>query len=332
MREANKMTEKKGLERVLLKTVKSKKVWLGFGSAIILFLPLILPSYIHIFIEFFILALFALSFNLVFGYGGMISFGHAAFYATGGYTCALLIKNFGLPLLLALSSSMLTAALVGIVVGYFVVRLPGFYLAFLSLAFGQLIWVIIWKWYSLTGGENGIVGISLPPLIFSLKEPWRFYYFILFIVIASLFLLRIIANSCFGRLLCASRDNSERAEFIGANLMKIRLIAWGISALFSGLAGSLMTLSLRGAFPDMAHWMKSGEVTLMALVGGMYAFSGPIIGAMVFIFLHYFLTRYMEHWMIIMGVVLVLLVIFLRNGIAGYFGEQFQTLKRRYGA
>lgn len=317
---------------LLERAANSRKVWLGLLAAFAIAFPFLAPGfYVTLLVELLVASLFAVSFNLVFGHGGMISIGHAAFYGVGAYSTAILLKNLAVPLPLALLAGMLLAALVGVVIAYFSIRLTGFYLAFLTLAFAQLVYVVIWKWYDLTGGDNGIVGVPVPSLISSPQEPWRFYYFTLVLVAVSLSILWRITNSPFGSTLRACRDNLERTEFIGVNVMACRLLAFVISALFSGLAGGLMALSLGGAFPDFAHWTKSAEVTLMALLGGMFTFSGPIVGAGLMVLLKFSITRYTEYWMIFMGPTLVLAVIFVRQGIVGFLQEKFQAMKLRYG-
>jgi len=306
-----------------MKPIILKQAWPGVVAALIVALPFIIPGfYIHLLNEFLILAFFAVSFNLVFGYGRMVSIGHAAFYAVGGYSCGLLMKKLGISLPLALLSSAVLAALVGLVIGYFSIRLTGFYLAFISLAFAQLVWVVIWKWYDVTGGDNGLIGIPVPSLISSPTQVWRFYYFTLIIVGLCIFILWRITRSSFGFSLRATSQNPERTEFVGINVMKIRLLAWVISAFFSGIAGCLMVLSIGGAYPNMAHFEMTLEVTLMALVGGMYTFLGPIVGSAILVFLHYLITLFTEYWMIFMGTILLIIILFLPNGVVGYVRER----------
>lgn len=292
-------------------------------ATILAVLPLIIPGfYIHLLNEFFILAFFSVSFNLVFGYGKMVSIGHAAFYAIGGYSFGLLTKELGVSFPLALLASAALAALAGLVISYFCVRFTGFYLAFISLAFAQLVWVVVWKWYDVTGGDNGLIGIPVPSSISSTAEVWRFYYFTLIIVSICILIIWRITRSSFGFSLRATSQNPERTEFVGINVTRIRLMAWLISAFFSGVAGSLMVLSIGGAYPNMAHFETTLAVTLMALVGGMYTFSGPIVGAAILVFLHYMITLFTEHWMIFMGTILLIIILFLPSGIVGYSQER----------
>lgn len=311
------------MECIAIKKRSLKWTNIGGVAVIALVLPFIIPEFfVHLLNEFFILAFFAVSFNLVFGYGRMVSIGHAAFYAIGGYSYALLVKELGISMPLALLSSALLAAIAGLVIGFFCIRLAGFYLAFISLAFAQLVWVVIWKWYDVTGGDNGLIGIPAPPLIMSAAEVWRFYYFTLFVVVICIFILWRITRSPFGFSLRATSQNPERAAFVGINIMRTRLLSWVISAFFSGVAGCLLVLSLGGAFPNMAHFEKTLEVTLMALVGGLNTFFGPMVGAAILVFLHYFLTLYTEYWMIFMGTILLIIILFLPNGIVGYARER----------
>jgi branched-chain amino acid transport system permease protein len=176
---------------------------------------------------------------------------------------------FGAALVLA----PLFSTLLGVIIGVFSVRRRAFYLAMLTMAFGQLIWSVILKWYNLTGGENGITGIPLPNVI---STPGNLYLFTLVIMSICTYAIYKITDSPFGRILQAMRENPQRMEFTGVNLEKHKLIAFAISAFFAGLGGTMHATVTRCVFPDLADWAKSGEVMITCMLGGMHTFFGPI--------------------------------------------------------
>jgi branched-chain amino acid transport system permease protein len=265
--------------------------------------------------EILILALFATSLNLILGYGGMTSFGHAGFYGLGLYLLAGLLKYTSLPFFIALLSASLGAALGGYVIGLMVVHLRGFYFSILTLAFGQLIWAIIWKWRDMTGGEDGIISVPIPEYV---SQEINMYYFILIMVILGVGLVYWIINTPFGRALSAIRENSIRPVSIGINVERHRLIAFVISTFFSGLAGGLYCILVRAAFADQVSWGKSGEVLLSCVLGGMYVFLGPFVGSIIMIILESVVTAYFtERWPLILGILFIVVALVLPNGVLG---------------
>ena len=231
--------------------------------------------------EVFIWSLFAVAFNLLMGYTGMISFGQAAYLGIGGYTAGLLLKKIsGFPFALGLISAPIGGALAALIIGYFCIRRTHIYFAILTLAFGHIIFLICFKWYDFTGGDNGLIGIPIPEWI---KEPTfsNYYKFVLVICLISIYLLWRIVNSPFGKTLSAIRENPERADFIGVNVKRYQLYAFMVAGFFSGLAGALIMINERSIYPDLAHWTQSTQVLLMTLLGGVYTFFGPIIGALL---------------------------------------------------
>jgi len=285
------------------------------------FLPLFIHGYwLHLVMEILVLSLFAVSLNLVMGYGGMISFGHAGFYGVGLYITAGFLKNSTLafPAVLLLASA--GGAFCGLIVGFLSVRLRAFYFAILTLAFGQLIWAIIFKWYSVTGGEDGMIGIPIPPF---LSKEISLYFFILIVSAACIGLIYWIVNTPFGRVLSSIRENSERTESIGVSVDRHRLIAFVISTFFSALAGGLYCLLSRSAFPDLVEWGKSGEVLLSCVLGGMYSFVGPILGSMMMIFLQSVVTSFFtERWPLILGGIFVFVSLAVPRGVLGTVQEK----------
>lgn len=312
-----------------------RKIVLGAVFALgLLFMPLIIHGYwLHLVMEIMILGFFAISLNLVMGYGGMISFGHAGFYGIGLYITAGLLKHSLLPLPLVLLIASLCGAVCGFIVGFLCVRLRAFYFAILTLAFGQLIWAVIFKWYTVTGGEDGIIGVPLPGF---LSNETALYFFILIVCAFCIGVIYWIVNTSFGQVLAATRENSERTECIGINCNRHRLVAFVISTFFAGLAGGLYCLLSRSAFPDLVEWGKSGEVLLSCVLGGMYNFFGPFIGAVLMILLESLVTSFFtDRWPLVLGTIFVVVALAVPQGITGYLHEKHQrrlAILRQTGA
>ncbi len=286
-------------------------------GAALLVLPLGLPHfYLLLSTEILIMGLFAVAFNLLLGYAGMVSFGHAAFYGLGAYACGLLLKKAGAPFAVAFLAAPLVAAAAALVFGLLCIRLTRIYFSMLTLAFSQIVWAIALKWYDLTGGDNGLVGLSIPtPLL----EPRTFYLFTAACVGLVTWALWRLVNAPFGRTLLAIRENVERAEFVGVNVKRVQLAAFVISGGISGLAGGLFALFSRGAFPDYAFWTKSAEVLLMTLLGGPYVFLGPALGAGILIVLNSVVTSFTEYWPVVLGAILLLLIYVFPGGVTRLF-------------
>jgi branched-chain amino acid transport system permease protein len=286
--------------------------------------------YLYLAIKMMVWVLFAVSFNLVLGYGGMMSFGHAAFFGTGAYTCALLLVKTSCPLLLAFAAAPLAAAAVGGIIGYFSVRIRGiFYFAVITLSFAQLVYILVFKWRSLTFGDDGIQGIPVSALLSTDETYINYYFFALIIVLVCIFLIWKIVRSPFGMMLASLRENPERAAFVGVQVENFRLLAFVISAFFSGVAGVLYAFLETSIAPDILFWSISGEVILMGLLGGMTLFWGPAIGAVIMVFLNSFITSYTEYWGFFLGITLILIVLFFPKGVGGVVVEQYQNLAKR---
>jgi branched-chain amino acid transport system permease protein len=279
-------------------------------------LPFILPKFwTRLAMEILCFSIFAMSYNIVMGYGGMMSFGHAGFYGGASYLVAILLTKTAVPTVVALILGCLFGGLLGLVIGFFCVKLRAFYLAMLTMAFSQLIWAVIFKWYDMTGGDNGIIGIPIPAFISTIEN---MYFFTLIITIICFYIFYRIIHSPFGLTLVALRENTQRIEFIGVNSNRYRLYAFTVSTFFSGLAGGVYTLISRGVFPDIASWGKSGEVLLCCVLGGMHNFFGPAVGTVLMILLENVIGSYTERWPIILGLLFVLIVFFLPRGVLGY--------------
>lgn len=276
--------------------------------------------------EMVIMALFATSLNLILGFGGMVSFGHAAFFGVGAYTVALLMKKAGFPLGLALLAAPCVAAIAAAVIGWFCVRLVGLYFAILTLTFGQLLYMLAFQWYTFTGGDDGIHGIPKPAFL----GPINYYILCLLIFLVCLWIMKIIVNSSFGLSIKIIRENPERARFIGINVKRHQLANFIIAGFFAGLAGGLFTELNRFAQTEFLHWSKSGDAIFACLVGGMYSFIGPAIGSTVLIFLHIFIQQIhqslVEIWAIFLGLILLGVVLFAPEGLVGLYDRIFRKM------
>ena len=284
--------------------------------------------------------LFATSLNLLVGYTGLVSFGHAAYLGVGAYATGILMKKLGVSFLFAWPAAGVFAGACALVFGFFCVRLTRIYFAMLTLAFAQIVWAICFKWNELTGGEQGMPEIPYPDfgwierlgarLSFFEWRTAEYYYFLTVVLVAfCLWALRRIVHSPFGRMLTTIRENAERAEFIGVNVRRYELVAFVLAGAFAGLAGGLLGIFNRGVFPDFAYWTMSAEVLIMTLLGGMSTFYGPGIGALVLILLNQQIVSYTEYWPLVLGTVLVVLLFGFPGGIAGAAGALAGRLLRR---
>jgi branched-chain amino acid transport system permease protein len=261
-----------------------------------------------------IYALFALSLNVLIGFTGNISFGHAAYFAIGGYACAILLTTYSWPLVLSLPAAVVLAGLVAAVVGYFCVRLTQIYFAMLTLAFAMLVWGVAFKWKEVTGGDDGFTGIKMPAM---LEHPATYFYFTLIVVTAAVAALWIICHSAFGMTLVAIRENGVRSGFIGIDTRRMRWAAFTVAGSFGGLAGALFGMYHRGMYIEDAFWTQSAQVLIMVLLGGMYSFVGPIIGAAALYLLQVFTNQYTVYWPTVLGLILLVIVLVLPDGLIG---------------
>jgi len=205
------------------------------------------------------------------------------------------------------------------------VRIKGvFYFATITLSFAQLAFILAFKWRSFTFGDDGIQGIPIPALISTDETYINYYFFALIIIVICIYVLWKIVKSPFGLMLRSLRENPERATFVGMKVANYRLIAFVISAFFSGIAGVLYAFLETAISPDILFWSMSGEVILMGLLGGMHIFFGPALGATIMVLLNSFITSYTEYWGMFLGIVLILIVLFFPKGVGGLMFEQYQ--------
>jgi branched-chain amino acid transport system permease protein len=280
--------------------------------------------YQYLLTQILIASLVAVAFNLLLGTTGLLSFGQAAFYGVGAYTVGLLAAKAGVSTLPALLLAPVFAAAAAALIGFFCVRLSGVHFAMLTLAFGQLVYTIAFKWYGFTGGDNGIQGIPIRPLPggIDVGSTKAMYYFALAVVGISVECLRRIRSSPFGATLKAIRENSQRATYLGVNVKLYQWAAFVIAGAFTGLAGGLYAVMEKSITPDIIHWTKSGEPVFMTIIGGIYSFAGPVVGAMVFVVLNSYLVAWTEKWALVLGIILLVMVLLLPGGVVGFINEK----------
>src|SRR3954470_936250 len=261
-----------------------------------------------------VFALFAASLHFIMGPGGMMSFGHAAYFGLGAYGASLLALRAGMPMELALAAAPLAAALGALVFGWFSVRLAGVYMAMLTLAFAQIAWSIVFQWDALTGGSNGLVGVWPAPW---LASKTAYFYLALAVCAGGIALLWRAAYSPFGYALRAGRDSPSRAEAIGIDVRARQWAAFTIAGLFAGLAGALFAFSKGSISPETLAVPRSIDALVMVLLGGLQSVSGPIWGAALFTWLEDSVSRDVDYWRAALGAVILLLVLALPQGIVG---------------
>ena len=307
--------------------------FLLFAAAVVLLVPALLGSFAQFLVlNILLLALFALSFNLLFGATGLLSFGQAAFYAGGAYITGMLLRA-KLPVLPAVLLGALAAALMAAVVGAFCVRHTRIYFSMLTLAFGMFVYAIVWKWSDVTGGDDGLIGIPrgrmglFGPLDANLAPLSRYYLFAAALVFLSVAALHRLSISPFGLTLRSIRENAERAEFSGIRVRRTIFIAFVVAGFFAGLAGALLAPLEQTVSPSAAHWTKSAEPVMATLIGGPFSFSGPIVGAAVYLSLKELIVRFTEYWLLVFGLVLLVIVLGFRGGLVGAFESLTRKLK-----
>ena len=294
----------------------------------ILALPLAAPPYhVLLMLPFMAYAVVLLGLNLLFGYTGLVSFGHALFMGIGAYTGAVLTTHLGVRSLeLILLASAVLGALVAAPVGALCVRYVKIYFGMLTLAFGMLFYTFLLKFYRLTGGDEGIRVLRPSLLGFDLAAVSKtdylagayYYYSVAVLVLAALLMWRIV-HSPFGLCLRTVRDNPAKAEALGISIVRSRWYAFVISAVYAAVGGALLGPPIGNVDPTLAYWTHSGNIVFMTLLGGFASFFGPVLGAFVFIFLQDTVMSVVPYWRLIFGAILAFLVIFAPGGLMGLF-------------
>ena len=274
--------------------------------------------YIYLGSLFMIYAIFALSYNVLFGYARLVSFGHGLFFAWGAYATALTTLNLYRDPLVGVLVGIVTALIPSLVVGFLTVRHTRIYFAILTLAFGMVFYSALVKLRWLTGGTDGLVGIPKRGVILDISSPQAYYYFILAFFIVSTLLLYAISRSSIGLLIRALGGNEERLPFLGYSVFQLRLVAFTISGVGSALAGSLYAILMGVVTPDISYWTFSAEPLIMCLVGGFEHFMGPLVGAFVIVVLTTIAARFYEVWMLVLGLMVIGIVLAFRGGFTGF--------------
>jgi branched-chain amino acid transport system permease protein len=284
-------------------------------------LPFVLP-YEALAVNILIFGLYAVGFNLLFGYTGLLSFGHAAFFGIGSYAAGIAIIHFGMAWPLAIVVGIVGAMLAGTLIGSLAIRTRGIYFSMVTLALGQIVYYVFYKADRWTGGENGLRGItvepvSLGPIRLDFLNPQTKYYVILCFVALALWFVSRLLNSPFGAVMEAVRENEKRAEACGFNVARTKLLVFVLSAGVCGLAGALRALHLSIVPIDSLHYLQSGQAVMMCLLGGMGTFFGPFVGAGIYLFLEDTVTNLTSHWMGVVGLVFIACVLFFPKGVWG---------------
>jgi branched-chain amino acid transport system permease protein len=295
----------------------------GAALGIAIALPIFIGDYaLAIATEVAIAAVLAASLHFGMGLGGIVSFGHAAFFGLGAYTVALAIKNLDVPFAVALLLAPIVAGLAALMVGRVVLRSHGVYAAMLTLAFAQILWSTAIQWVDVTGGDNGMLGLwSVLPA--ALSSPLSYYAVATLIAIASLAALRRIALAPFGFSLRAARDSELRADAIGIDTQRTRWLAFGIGGCFAGIAGALHAFHKGSVFPTTLSIPVSVDALIMVLLGGVQTLVGPIVGALAYHALSTELTRLTDHWRLFLGLTIVILAVAFPEGIVGFARRRF---------
>jgi len=283
-------------------------------------------------------AIVGLGFNLLLGYTGLLSFGHGAYFAVGAYTVGMIAKYLpdAYRLEILIPAALFFSLVISIIFGFLCVRHTKIFFSILALSLSMLLYALLFKLYHITGGSDGL-RVPLPTLLgISFKGIRRpeflsgtYYYFLLALFAISCVIMRGIVSSPFGKALQAIRDNEVRAELIGIRVRRYRLYAFILSGMFVGLGGALWSFVNGHVTADLSHWVFSGEIVYMTLLGGFGIFEGPIVGAILFTYLKLYAMGNTQYWMFVIGATLIVLVLLLPNGVAGAVAGLLAKLKRK---
>jgi branched-chain amino acid transport system permease protein len=304
--------------------VRSARLAAGAAAALFLAAPLVLPPYpLGLLLETCLFALFAMSLDLLVGWAGLVSLGHAAAFGLGGYTLALLTLHGGVSLLPALAGALLLAAAWAALTGALCVRGRGVGFLMLTLAFAQLLHTVAYKWTSVTGGSNGLAGIPRPPLALGplgtlpVQGETAFYFVALTAAAAGGLLLHRVGRSPVGHILQGIRVNEARMRALGYPVVRYKVAALTLAGALAALAGALHAAYTGYVSPESLDWVSSGEVLIMVLLGGTGTLLGPVVGAGIFLFLREVVSTLTEHWMLYLGVLFMACVLLFPQGVVG---------------
>jgi branched-chain amino acid transport system permease protein len=273
-----------------------------------------------------VFGLFAMSFNILLGYAGLLSFGHSTFFGLGAYGTALVLKWWHPHVLVAIAAGVLLATVTSLAIGWFCLRRRQVYFSMLTLAFNQLVFFIFFQTRGITGGDDGLRGIPVGtfdiPFVASIPlegidNPYIFYYFVLIVVVGCLLAIARIVDSPFGRVLQAIRESEERARACGYSTNRFLLLAFVFAGVFAAMAGSLYALFFGFVGLETLNWTTAGVVVMMAILGGVGSFVGPFVGAAIFLVLQEYISKYTDSWQLYTGTIFVACVLFFPQGVWG---------------
>lgn len=300
--------------------------------AILCLMPAVLSSFhMSILSEILIFGVFALSLNILVGFTGLVSLGHAAFFGVGAYAAGFVAKNLSANFLLTMLAAVLIAVIVSAVIGFFSTRVSGFYFLMLTLAFSQMIYSFVYQWTSVTGGSNGLSGIPSPNLIgsISISNPVSLYFLILAVFLLVYFFVKRLLSSPLGKNFIGIRENETKMKAIGYNTVLYKNLAFIIAGGLGGVAGCLYTYFNGFVSPGDVYWTMSGSVLMMVIIGGSGTIIGPVLGAALIITLETIVSSYTDLSMLIIGVIFIIFVIFAPKGIMGIGESLSKQFKAR---
>lgn len=310
----------------------NRLILIGAFVATTLIIPFVVsPYYATLVITIFAYSIALLGLNLLFGYGGLLSLGHAMFMAMGAYSVGLLgtkfgVRSFEVQLLVAVASSGAAAALIGLLC----VRYTTIFFSMLTLAFGMIFHSFLFKFYELTGGETGIsvlrptlLGMPFAKLSKTAFLIGPFYWYVLALFLGMFALMALMVNSPYGLALQAMRDNPRKTEFLGVPILKVRYVAFVISAIYCAIGGAIMAVSIGAADPELAFWTQSGNIVFILVLGGLGQLFGPLVGSVAFTMLQDVLMANTQYWRFALGALLALIIIFAPLGLVGLLVRAF---------
>jgi len=286
--------------------------------ALLLALPELMRAYyVGLVTKMMIFALFAMSLDLLLGYAGLASLGHAAFFGMAAYTIALLLLRAGIGGWIAFPASLVMSTLTGALIATLALRARGSYFLMITFALAQVVWSVAFGWRSFTSGDDGLPGVARPNFGWSLDGTDAFYYFTLVVIGVATLLLVLIVKSPFGRALRGIRESESRMQALGYNVWRYQFVAFVLAAAFAGLAGALYAYFNRFVGPEYLHVIQSAEALIMVILGGAGTLIGPAIGAALIVFLEDYISSMTQHWLLVLGTIYVLVTLFAPRGLVG---------------
>jgi branched-chain amino acid transport system permease protein len=333
--------EEVGVDSVVARPVprSAQRAALVAGLAAVaglLVFPFVSPSvYLqNVLTEVLIFGIFAMSLDLLIGYTGLVSFGHAAFYGIAAYAAGIVATRFTDNLFVTLAAGLLAAGLLALAIGALSIRSSGIYFLMLTLAFSQMVYAAAWKWTWLTGGSNGLAGVPRPSLgvgALDLAAPTAFYYLVLLFFVGAYLALRGLVASPLGHSFVGVRENESRMRAVGYNTWRVKLAAFVIAGLFAGLAGTLFSYYNGFVSPHDVYWTTSGHVMIMVIIGGAGTLVGPVLGAAFFLLVQNVVSSQTDRWPLIMGAAFIFFVLVAPRGIAGLYRDAVAVGRRAVG-